>query len=117
MALQNFIGLSPLIQLRNHFSQTVGILHEWSASRKAATYTPENTTTEQTHTDIHALSGIEPHDPSVRAHEDSLCLRPRGHSDRWKLFLHAQIPPKTLQLGATTWARDSANVRRTALGA
>jgi hypothetical protein len=30
-------------------------------------------------TDIHALSGIRTHDPSVRASEDNSCLRPRGH--------------------------------------
>jgi hypothetical protein len=34
------------------------------------------------YTDIHALSGIRTHDPSVRASEDSSCLRPRGHCDR-----------------------------------
>jgi hypothetical protein len=33
-------------------------------------------------TDIHALSGIRTHDPSVRANEDSSCLRPRGPCDR-----------------------------------
>jgi hypothetical protein len=34
------------------------------------------------HTDMHALSGISTHDPSVRASEDSSCLRSRGHRDR-----------------------------------
>jgi hypothetical protein len=34
------------------------------------------------HTDIHASSGIRTHDPSVRAGEDGLCLRSRGHCDR-----------------------------------
>jgi hypothetical protein len=34
------------------------------------------------HTDIHAVSGIRTHDPSVRASEDSSCLRPRGHCDQ-----------------------------------
>jgi hypothetical protein len=34
---------------------------------------------------VHALSGIRTHDPSIRASEDSSCLRPRGHYDRlWK---------------------------------
>jgi hypothetical protein len=33
-------------------------------------------------TDIHTLSGIRTHDPSVRASEDSSCLRPRGRCDR-----------------------------------
>jgi hypothetical protein len=36
--------------------------------------------------DIHALSGMGTHDPSVRADEDSSCLRPRGHGDR-----HSQV--------------------------
>jgi hypothetical protein len=36
-----------------------------------------------THTpNIHALSGIQTHDPSVRASEDSSCLRKRGYCDR-----------------------------------
>jgi hypothetical protein len=30
-------------------------------------------------TDIHAFSGIETHEPSVRASEDISCLRLRGH--------------------------------------
>jgi hypothetical protein len=34
------------------------------------------------HTDIHALSGIRTHDPSVQASEDISCLRPRGHCGR-----------------------------------
>jgi hypothetical protein len=37
---------------------------------------------EQTETDIHASSEIRAHDPSLRASEDSSCLRPRGHYDR-----------------------------------
>jgi hypothetical protein len=31
---------------------------------------------------IHALSGIRTHDPSVQANEDSSCFRPRGYFDR-----------------------------------
>jgi hypothetical protein len=42
-----------------------------SASRKAATYTQNNTNTEYMQTDIHASSGIRTHDPSVWAGEDS----------------------------------------------
>jgi hypothetical protein len=34
------------------------------------------------HTNINALSGIRTQDPRVRASEDNLCLRPRGHCDR-----------------------------------
>jgi hypothetical protein len=36
-------------------------------------------------TDIHALSGVRTHDPSVQASEDSSCLRARGHCDRHKI--------------------------------
>jgi hypothetical protein len=30
----------------------------------------------------HALSGIQTHDPRIRASEDSSCLRPRSHCER-----------------------------------
>jgi hypothetical protein len=36
---------------------------------------------EETRTDIHASSEIRTHDPTVRAGEDSSCLRQRGHCD------------------------------------
>jgi hypothetical protein len=42
----------------------------------AATYT------NRINADRHPLSGIPTHDLSVRASEDCLCLRPRGHCDR-----------------------------------
>jgi hypothetical protein len=35
----------------------------------------------QAQTDIHALSGIQTHDPSVWVTEDSSCLKPRDHCD------------------------------------
>jgi hypothetical protein len=42
-----------------------------------------------THTDIHAPSRIRTHHPSLRASEDSSCLRPRGHCGRpAPLILH-----------------------------
>jgi hypothetical protein len=69
------------------FSVSWSIHRRWdsldggSARSKAATYTQNNTNTEQTHTDIHAASGIGTHDPRVPAGEDGSCLRPRGHCD------------------------------------
>jgi hypothetical protein len=42
---------------------------------------PLPTQTQYKHTDIHTLCRIRTHDPSVRASEDSTCLRPRGHCD------------------------------------
>jgi hypothetical protein len=41
----------------------------------------------KTRTHMHASSGIRTHDPSVRAAEDSKCLRLRGHWERWKTEL------------------------------
>jgi hypothetical protein len=63
------------------YTQSVGSLDGGSAHRKTATYTRNNTNTELTHTDIHALSWIRTHDPSVRARKDSSCLKPCGQCD------------------------------------
>jgi hypothetical protein len=42
-------------------------------------------------TGIHALSGIRTHDPSIRASEESLCLKPRGYCDRQLLHIHENV--------------------------
>jgi hypothetical protein len=54
-----------------------------SARHKAVTYT----NTEQSHTDIHTLSGIRTHDSSVRAGEDSSCRRHRSHCYRHRIVV------------------------------
>jgi hypothetical protein len=80
-------GSRPLIQFRNHFSQTVGPLgrvispSEGRYIRKGQHKHRINTYT----ANIHVLSGIQTHDPSVRASEDSSCLRPCGCCE-WHLF-------------------------------
>jgi hypothetical protein len=58
-----------------------------SSHRKVATYTQNNIDyrIDAHNTDIHAVSGIRTHDPSVLLSEDSSCLRPRGHCD-WHSF-------------------------------
>jgi hypothetical protein len=43
---------------------------------------------------MHALSGIQTHDPSVRASEDISYFRPRGHCDRREVIF---FPPLALQ--------------------
>jgi hypothetical protein len=53
-----------------------------SAQRKAATYTGQHK--HRINADIHSLSAIRTHDRSVRASENSSCLRPRGHYDQQK---------------------------------
>jgi hypothetical protein len=74
----------PLIQFRNHFTQTVGLLGRViSPSQGRYLHTGQHKHRLNAHTtNIHALSGIRTHDPSVRESEDSSCFRPRGHCDR-----------------------------------
>jgi hypothetical protein len=49
----------------------------WTGDQLVARPLPTHRTA-QTHTDMHASSGIRTHDPSVRAGEDSSCLRPHS---------------------------------------
>jgi hypothetical protein len=71
-----------LTQHINNTYPTTTTTTTYLSLRKAATYTQKNTNTVKTLTDIHVLSGIRTHDPSVRACENGSFLRPRGHSDR-----------------------------------
>jgi hypothetical protein len=85
MAVQLFVGPWPLFQFLDPVHSRYDSLGRGSARRKAATYlhTEQHRHGINAHnTDIHALSWIRTHDPSVRAVEDSSCLRPRGHCDR-----------------------------------
>jgi hypothetical protein len=84
MVLPSRSGPWPHIQIRNHFSQTVWLLGQViSSSQGRYLNTGQHKQNKRIHTpNIHALSGIWTHDPSVRASEDSSCLRPRGYCDR-----------------------------------
>jgi hypothetical protein len=58
----------------------------WTSDQPAARPLPKHRTTQtqnkRIHTaNIHTLSGIRTHDPSIRASEDSSYLRPRGYCD------------------------------------
>jgi hypothetical protein len=79
-------GPWPLIQFRNHFSQTVGILGRVISQSQGLYLNTEqhkHGMNAYTHTpNIHVSSGIRTHDPRVRANKDSSCLRPRGYCDR-----------------------------------
>jgi hypothetical protein len=59
-------------------SQTVGLLGRVIGPSQGRYLNIEK----RIHTpNIHALSGVRTHDPSVRASQDSSCLRPRGYCD------------------------------------
>jgi hypothetical protein len=88
--LPTYLSIHPSIYLPTYLSMALQpFVRTWllfhflnpSARRKTATYTQNNTNTEQAHADIHALSGIRTHVPSVRAGEGGSCRRPHRHCD------------------------------------
>jgi hypothetical protein len=84
MALRAHSGSRSLIQLPNHFSQTVRLLGRVIRSPQGHYLnTGQHKQNKRIHTpNIYVLSGIRIHDPSDRASEDSSCLRPRCYCDR-----------------------------------
>jgi hypothetical protein len=71
------------------YTQSVGFLRRRiSPSQGRYLHTEQHKHRINAYTNIHTLSGIRTHDPSVRANEDSSCLRPRGHCDRLSVHLH-----------------------------
>jgi hypothetical protein len=84
------LGPGLFFSFVNFFTQLVGHLGKViSPSQGRYLHTAQHKHRINAHTDIHALSGIRTHDPSVRESEDGSCFRPRGHRD-----LH--VPPFTL---------------------
>jgi hypothetical protein len=66
MALQPFVGPGPLLEFRNHFytgGRTLGRVISPSQGRYL--HTAQHKHRINTHTEIHALSEIRTHDPSV----------------------------------------------------
>jgi hypothetical protein len=75
-----------------HFDHFTDSSTPWTSDQPVARPLPKYWTTQtqnkRIHTlNIHALSEIRTHDPSVRASEDRSCLRPRGYCD-WLLTKH-----------------------------
>jgi hypothetical protein len=63
--------------------QTVGLLGRGiSPSQGRYLHAGQHKHRINTHIDIHALSGIRTHDPSIQASDDGACLRPLGHRER-----------------------------------
>jgi hypothetical protein len=97
----------PLIQFRNHFSQTVGPLGR-VINQSQGLYL--NTGQHKHRINAHrhyALSGIRTHDPSFRGSEDGSCLRPRGYCDR----LCGALWSKTIRRGRNARALHSVPAR------
>jgi hypothetical protein len=83
MAVQAFVGSWPRFQFLDLLHSRKDSLDGGTARRKAVTYTQKHKHRINLHnTDIHDLSGIRTHDPSVWAGEDSSCIRTRGRCDQ-----------------------------------
>jgi hypothetical protein len=81
------MAVQPLWTFATYFSflihtEQVGLLGRGISPSKARYLHKQHKRRINAHTNIHALSGIRRHDPSVRAGEDGSCLRPRSHCDR-----------------------------------
>jgi hypothetical protein len=88
------LGLLDCSGFRNYFSETYESIWTvgrtpWTGDRPDAKPLPTHRAAQhrKTRTHIHASSGVRTHDPSVRAAEDSTCLRPRGHWDQQMFIL------------------------------
>jgi hypothetical protein len=67
-----------------YFTKLVGPLGRLiSPSQGRYLHTRQHKYRVNAHTNIYALSRIRTHDLSVRASEETSCLRPRGHCDRY----------------------------------
>jgi hypothetical protein len=81
------------LSVSSSYTQSVGLLG-WGIRPSQGLYLP---TEQHKHrinaynADIHALSGIGTHDPSVRQNEDGSCLRPRGPCDRHTIKLRVLV--------------------------
>jgi hypothetical protein len=90
MAFPDHSGPRALIQFRNHYSHTVGLLGRVispSQGRNLNTGQYRHRINAYTHQTPMSWVGFELNDPSVRASEDSSCLKRRGycywpHTDR-----------------------------------
>jgi hypothetical protein len=83
MALQPLLGPGLLFSSVIIFTQMIGLLGRVIRPPQGRyLHTGQHKHGINTYTDIHALSGIPTHDPSVQASKDSSCLRARGHRDR-----------------------------------
>jgi hypothetical protein len=77
----------------------------WTSDQSVVRPLPKHRTTQTQNKrihkpNIHALYGIGTHDPSVRASEDSSCLRSRGQCDRPTAAGSNENSPTHLQLEA-----------------
>jgi hypothetical protein len=94
------------------FTQTVGLLGRViGPSQGRYLHTGQHKHRINAYTDIHVLSGIRTHDPSVRASEDSSYLRRRGNCDRLFKLSSEHISERTKE-NLEHVGKDNLSVRR-----
>jgi hypothetical protein len=80
------------------FTQTVGLLGRVICpSQGRYLHTGQHKHRINVQRDVHPLSGIRTHDPSVWAIEDSSYLRPRGHCDLSLVYMQSLDIPNEAQ--------------------
>jgi hypothetical protein len=104
----------PLIQFRNHFSQTVGT--PWTSDQPVARPLPKHRTTQAEQTHIHTQTHTHTHtkhpcldwDSNPWFQRPSERLRPRGYCDRHQLIIASHILLNPSHPPSSFWfARDS----------
>jgi hypothetical protein len=89
--LHPFVGPWPFFSKIIIFTQTIGLLGRViSPSQIRYLYREQHKHRINAHVDIHVLSGIRTPDSSVRASEDSSCLRSRGYCD-WHVRMYILV--------------------------
>jgi hypothetical protein len=78
------------------YTQSVGLLGRVMRPSQSLYLRTEQHKQNTHNRDSHALSGIRTHGSSVRASEDSSCLRPRGHCDRPSGIYQYKIQVKSI---------------------
>jgi hypothetical protein len=73
------LGPGLCFQFYDHFTDGRTF---WTSDQLVARPLPKHRTTHAHTPNIHALCEIRTHEPSLRASEDSTCLRPLGYCDR-----------------------------------
>jgi hypothetical protein len=117
MALPAQSGPRTLVQFRNLF-YTDGRT-PWMSDQSVSRPLPKHRKTQnkRIHTpNIHALSGIRIHDPSVRESEYRSCLRPHGHCDRHvDIYTTSFISRMVVQLSCSFFHASFSNGEKCAL--
>jgi hypothetical protein len=114
VALEPFLGPGLFFSYVNFFTHMVGLLGRViSPSQGRYLHTGQHKHRINGHTDIHALSGIRTHDPSVWASEDGSCLRPGGHCDRPKYIQgYKSVEGRNIRKRWKSWKDSSAGTGR-----